>query len=102
MSTTKEYITNSVEVSSTSPLDLDVVQELGAVADSGWLTSDDGSILVQLNGVETPKIPLESGDTFNFEKEDKWSIKRVKVTTTSVSSLTIRYFLRKKVEIVLK
>jgi len=99
MSTTKEYITDSVEVSSTKTLDLDVVKELGAPADSGWLTSDDGSILVQLNGIETQKIPLVIGDTLNFKKEDKWSIKRVKITTTSVPSLTVRYFLRKKVEI---
>ena len=97
MSATKEYITDTVEVTSTLPLDLDVVQVLGSYADSGWITSDDGSILVQLNGVETMKIPLTSGDTLNFETEDKWSIKRIKVTTTSVSSLIIRYFLRRKV-----
>lgn len=94
-----EYITNSVEVSSTSPLDLNVEHELGDVANRGWISSDDGSILIQINGQEKQKIPLESGDTLNFKKDDDWRIKSVKVTTTSVSNLTVRYMLRKKEEI---
>ena len=94
-----EYITNSVEVSSTSSLELDVEKELGSIANRGWITSDDGSILIQINGQEKQKIPLVSGDTLNFEKEDDWRIKSVKITTTSASSLTIRYMLRRKEEI---
>lgn len=101
MSETKEYITDSVEVNSTTPLDLNIKETLGGVANNGWITSDDGSILVQINGIETQKIPLESGDTLNFRKEDDWRIERVKITTTTVSDLTVRYMLRKKVEITL-
>ena len=100
MSETKEYISESVEVDSSTPFDLDVGKALGGIADSGWITSDDGSVFIQLNGIETQKIPLVAGDTLNFEKEDKWRIKRIKITTASASALTIRYFLRKKVEVI--
>lgn len=92
----QEYLSDSVEVVAGTPLDLDVEKELGAITNIGWITSDDGVVLVQLNGNATQKIPLTAGDTLNFTEEEKWSIQRVIVTTTSILNLTVRYFFRKK------
>lgn len=94
-----EYVTDSLEVSSSTSHDLDITEMLGGVANSGWITSDDGAVLIQINTLSAQKTPLMAGDTLNFKKEDKWNISRVIITTTSVPALTVRYFLRKKVEI---
>ena len=90
----KGYIADSVEVSSTSPVSLDVVDTLGRPADIGWIASDDGQIFVQINGKAKLKITLELDDVFTFEKEDLWIIKTIDITTDSGTALTVRYFFR--------
>lgn len=52
------YISDSVEVSSTAPLELDVVKTLGRTAEVGWIASDDGDVYVQINNIGAIKIPL--------------------------------------------
>ena len=90
----KGYISDSVEISSTAPLELDVLKALGRPAKVGYLTSDDGDIDVQINGLGAPKIPLKIDETLEFEKDDEWEISKLIVTTASLTDLTIRYLLR--------
>lgn len=91
----KGYISDSVEVSSTSPVSLDVNEVLGRPANIGWIASDDGQIFVQINGKAKLKVTLELDDVFTFEKGDLWIIKTIDITTDSVSALTVRYFFRR-------
>ena len=88
------YIADAVEVSNTEPLNLDVVKALGRSANIGYVISDDGTVVLQINGIGLPKITLNRDEVFEFEKDDDWEIKRIDVTTSSSTNLTVRYFFR--------
>lgn len=88
------YISESVEVSSTTPLELDVVKRLGRSAEVGWITSDDGDVHIQINDRGALKITLHSDETLVFEKDYNWSIKNIYITTSSALALTVRYLLK--------
>ncbi len=89
----KTYISNTIEVDSTSPAEIDILKQLGMHANAGWITSDDGSIQVRLNGRGAPRIPMEVDDTIDFKKKDNWRLKRCYISTPSIISLTVRYML---------
>lgn len=89
-----QYISDTIEVSNISPFELDVRKVLGGSAEVGWITSDDGSIYVQVNDRGAIKIPMQTDDTLLFEEEDDWVIKYLYITTGSVLPLTVRYFFK--------
>lgn len=95
MSEIKPYISDSVEVTSTTPFSLEIKDTLGEYANVGWISSDDGEIFVQINDRGALKVPLQADDTLEFIKEEDWILKNVYITTTSVSSLTVRYLFKK-------
>ena len=88
------YISDIIEVSKTAPFELDVVKTLGIAANTGWITSDDGTVYVQINNRGAVKIPLNEDESLTFKKEDDWIIRYIYITTDSISSLTVRYMLR--------
>lgn len=92
---TKLYISDSIEVSSSALTTLDIEKLLGTTANVGYITSDDGQITVRINDLGAVKITLEADDTFNFEKSEDWTLKRIIITTTSASALTVRYMFKK-------
>lgn len=89
-----DYISDEVEVSSTKPLVLDVVEALGKEASVGYVISDDGSVDVQINSKGAPKIRLNTSDVLRFRKTEEWHIRSIYVTTSSATSLTVRYLLK--------
>lgn len=89
------YISDSVELSSSTPATLDIEKMLGTTANVGYVTSDDGQILIQINSVGGIKITLEADDTLNFKRDEEWILRRIYITTTSVSALTVRYMFKK-------
>jgi len=88
------YISDTIEVSKTAPFELDVVKRLGVVANTGWITNDDGTIYIRINDRGAAKITLHVDESLDFRKEDDWNIKSIYITTDSVSSLTVRYMFR--------
>lgn len=94
MSVIAPYTSDRVEVSSTTPLELDLVKILGSPANVGWITCEDDDIYVQINDRGNAKIYLLLDDVLTFKKEDLWTIKYIYITTDSVSDLTVRYMFR--------
>lgn len=93
------YLSDSVEVSKTSPQRIRVKKDLGFIGKIGYIVSDDGSVDMQVSeedgGADSEsKVRLNTGDAFAFEAADKWKIGEILLTTTSTSSLTVRHFIR--------
>jgi len=93
------YLSDSVEVSSSSPARIRVKKDLGVLGRVGYVISDDGSINVQVSeedgGADSQKkIPLNVGDQLVFEAEDRWKLGEILITTTSTTALTVRYFIK--------
>jgi len=93
------YLSDSVEVVSGTPVKIPVKKDLGALGRVGYVISDDGSVDVQVSeedggAVSQKKIRLDAGDQIVFEAEDKWKIGEILLTTTSATSLTCRYLIK--------
>lgn len=91
----QSYVSDSIEVIIGVPADLYIEKILGTTANVGYITSDDGQILVQINNLSNLKMILEADDTYNFKKDEGWDLKRIRITTTSATSLTVRYMFKK-------
>lgn len=94
-----DYLSDSVEVSAASPQRIRVKKDLGFFGRVGYVISDDGSIDMQVSeedgGADSQKkIPIDAGDEFIFEAQDKWKIGEILLTTTSTTALTVRYFFK--------
>jgi len=94
-----DYLSDSVEVSASSPKRIRVKKDLGFFGRVGYIVSDDGSVTVQVSEEDggadgQKKIPLDIGDQLVFEALDKWQIGEILITTTSTSDLTVRYFIK--------
>lgn len=94
MSQKFDYVSDSVIVSSSAPLELNLTEQLGRAANIGWIVVDSGTIKVQVNGIEKPDITLNVNDVINFKKDDEWVISKVRITTTTTA--TIRYFFKRR------
>jgi len=93
------YLSDSVEVSATSPQRIRVKKDLGDFGRVGYVISDDGSVDIQVSeedgGADSQKkVRLDAGDQLVFEAEDKWKIGEILITTTSTTGLTCRYFIK--------
>lgn len=80
-----DYFVIDGSVTKDNPVRMVVREVLGRPATRGYITSDDGTIYVQIN--KGGKITLNAGDTLPL---DGFDVRLVDITTSSTSSLRFR------------
>ena len=88
------YLSETYEINSDEPADVDIVEHIGKPALIGYIASGDGDITVRINGKASMPIPIETGEQLVFERADEWEIKRIILETESVVTLSVRVLLK--------
>lgn len=87
----RDYISDKPEVVSGTPYVRDVLEGLNRLGRYGSVVSDDGTVVLTINGGND--VTLDQNDVFNIRVEENMEVEELRVRTTSAAALTVRVFI---------